>query len=565
MLLSLMSCLTVDGTLESSAAVDPSSQPILGSLAALQSPMPRAQATCQRDQVRNGGVLYDSIQQAVDEAEAGATVTLCDGVFAESVFLYRDIALVSEHGPAFTFLVGDGSGSVLSILHASVQLVGLDISGGTGEPWRSPQGGMVSAGGGIYANDAPLLWLDHVRLHHNKANYGGGVFAAGVDRIVFDNVELTANWADNRGGGAGIVGGEFIASGLWIRMSESVDGGGLALDGVTAHLQDALFEDNTATHEGGGLTAVDSEISLSSCEFSNNTADFGGALALDQSALRTDSTTTMSQNLAKTSGGAIFLRDSELTAIGSALTENQGEHGGAIYLLGGWAVLDGATLERNDSYRGGGLYVTEAASLTLDGGTSVSENSAQDWAGGLAIFSNATLDVPNASISGNAAPYGGGVLAGDVICRWGRAAQVTGNMASVAGGGLYGTAVHFVGDGMLVSGNVAPQGAGILLEEGAEYVGAGDRITDNQAEYGAGLMLLRGATARLEDAEVNRNHATAQGGGAWIGATAGKLNCLDCDWGTGASDNGPEDIATQSATFAAPATFTCDRAGCRSN
>ncbi len=528
-----------------------------------QDPIGPGQTDCVRDHVRLGSELLPGIQEALDQAESGQVLTLCDGIFHESLHLTRDIVLQSEHGLGFTFLVGNQDQSVISTEGAAVTLVGLDITSGGGNLWKDPLGGTVRAGGGVYAADAPLLRLENVRLHHNQAALGGGLFTADVERVELVGVELTANTATERGGGAMLAGGEILAENVWARLGESQSGGGLALEQAIASFNTVVVEDNLATDKGGGLALTTTELVLQNVTLQRNTADYGAAVHLAGGSLVADETTALTDNTGGTSGGGVFARESEVLLVGSTLSGNQADHGGAAYLLGGSAVFRGASLHANNAYRGGGLYITEEASVHFEEDTWVFENTAEAWAGGLAIFGEATLEADHATIAANVAPYGGGLLASEVTCRFGPDTEVRDNIALVGGGGLYANAARLEGSGMLVSGNEAPLGAGVLLEVDAEYVARGDRIVDNRAATGAGLLLYNGGLAWFEDVEVSRNTATEQAGGAWLDQSAGGLGCLDCNWGDGAEDNGPEDIVASDTAYAAPATFTCGLDGCQ--
>jgi len=526
---------------------------------------PAGSEACVRDHAVVEGVAWPSLQDAIDVARTGATVTVCDGVFHESLHLTRDVTLRSEHGLGFTFLVGTAAASVISIEGATVTLVGLDLTSGGGDPWKDPKGGTVIVGGGIYAADAPLLSLESVRIHHNEAQRGGGLFTAEVDQVWLQDVELTANVATERGGGAYLAGGEVSASGLWVRLSEARDGAGLALEQVTAELSGLRVEDCVAAGEGGGVLATGADVVFSDTVLTANAADYGAGLRAQGGSVTADDTTWIGDNDGGTSGGALFLDGVALHLSGTSLTGNQADHGGAAYVMGGTALFDGAVIDDNLGYRGGGLYITDQASVTFDGDTQLTGNTAEAWAGGLAIFGDATLDAPHATLAGNLAPYGGAVLAGSSACTFGADTEVRDNTALEGGGGLYANDASLSGQGMLVSGNTAPLGAGVLLEVDAFYVADGDRIVDNRADKGAGLLMYLGAKARLEDVVVSRNIATELGGGALLHASSGGLTCLDCDWGDGAEDNGPEDIVMANASFTAPPTFRCDASGCAAN
>jgi hypothetical protein len=96
-----------------------------------------------------------------------------------------------------------------------------------------------------------------------------------------------------------------------------------------------------------------------------------------------------------------------------------------------------------------------------------------------------------------------------------------------------------------VRDNVAPIGAGVFADEGASVMILQSRLERNRAtSEGGGLALLGGATAVLVDCVLTGNTASGGGGGAWLharGEQATLLTSHRSDWGTGPTDNTPQD------------------------
>jgi len=92
------------------------------------------------------------------------------------------------------------------------------------------------------------------------------------------------------------------------------------------------------------------------------------------------------------------------------------------------------------------------------------------------------------------------------------------------------------------------------------------RLEGNAATGGGGLAVGTFATATVRDSEVVRNSGYIGGGGASLYGTGTLLISENTDWGSGDTDNTPDDVGildddgdlVQSYTFDGVASFTCD-------
>ncbi|MDP2313783.1 MAG: hypothetical protein Q8P41_12820 [Pseudomonadota bacterium] len=89
-------------------------------------------------------------------------------------------------------------------------------------------------------------------------------------------------------------------------------------------------------------------------------------------------------------------------------------------------------------------------------------------------------------------------------------------------------------------------------------------IEDNQAAEGGGIGVGPGKVLTVRNSQIVGNRAEA-GGGAALAFAGSQLISENTDWGTGADDNAPDDIAITgdhrevyaSFSFGAAASFTC--------
>ncbi len=92
------------------------------------------------------------------------------------------------------------------------------------------------------------------------------------------------------------------------------------------------------------------------------------------------------------------------------------------------------------------------------------------------------------------------------------------------------------------------------------------RLEGNAAAAGGGFDVGTLATKTIRDSEVVRNSGYIGGGGASLYGTGSLLISENTDWGSGETDNIPDDVGildddgelVQSYSFDGVASFTCD-------
>ncbi|MCB9762815.1 MAG: right-handed parallel beta-helix repeat-containing protein [Alphaproteobacteria bacterium] len=148
-----------------------------------------------------------------------------------------------------------------------------------------------------------------------------------------------------------------------LRDGRAEQGGALSVRGGSALIEDCVFEDNTATEEGGALWARDAdeqaraEITITgsvegACRFDGNDAEEGGAMFFEEGAIVSVTGCTFSDNVVQRNanppgqGGAIYQKEAVLCIADSAFVDNH------AYALG---VADG---------RGGAILLKSELDLT---------------------------------------------------------------------------------------------------------------------------------------------------------------------------------------------------------
>ena len=176
--------------------------------------------------------------------------------------------------------------------------------------------------------------------------------------------------------------------------------------------------------KGGGIYS-EGTCSLSSCTISENTADEGAGVCVQDGTFTMENNSLISKNTSGGNGGGIFADGSSITINGGSISEN-------IFL--------------NNRSGGGGIYLTGTARLTMTGGKisgnhPKGETSSDTFGGGVYISGESSIfTMTGGEISGNSAYYGGGVaIIGTFSMSGGTIGGETEDLACTAekGGGVY--------------------------------------------------------------------------------------------------------------------------------
>ncbi|CAM9217775.1 unnamed protein product, partial [Laminaria digitata] len=423
----------------------------------------------------------------------------------------------------------------------------------------------VARGGG--------LTLTGMKLSGGSAEEGGAISSSQAN-LTMDNCTVEGNVATTGNGGAvwanggnlTIVGGQFLSN-----IATRYGGAVLTIDATLVVQSGASFHDNEAIVgsalfcEGSEAAEITSGVlcSLSNAVFTSNNAagedtgdekieDLGGggaAAFLNAKVGVTDS--VFSGNFARIAGGALYGGDNTFIEVnGCTFEDNTSQlYGGAISASS--MTLDGGTMITNNavSKSAGAVLGWDSAGTITFNNVTCSDNSAVSEGGcyygrGTTVINDGTVMHDNSALDGGClfSAIGGDVRVdgGDFMCRVDQrggflyieefsVVTITeglfaNNMATRRAGAIYCSGANGGGGSKLnVEGGVFVNNT--ALELGGAITAWGDTtvvnitgglFTNNTAKfYGGFVFLEEEASLKCENATVTDNYAGDQGGGIY--------------------------------------------------
>lgn len=270
-------------------------------------------------------------------------------------------------------------------------------------------------GGGIYNanNDYAVTFMLSGEISYNTASSGAAIYIGGSANVWIEGGLLQHN-STTSNGGAVLNRGSLYVTGGTFKNNSADKGGAIATSRGNAEISNAQFIGNTAVSYGGAVWAyngsydklssgaiaddinkINPTIFIKSSTFTQNTAVYGGAIAVNYSVTKNAThvidgiqvdiyDVTFDENIATTQGGALFVhhgtssrRATQVTIYEAIMTNNKAEgadetRGGAIYICGkngnvlpAVVTIKGGRIEGNTADKGNGVAVQYAV-LQID-------------------------------------------------------------------------------------------------------------------------------------------------------------------------------------------------------
>ena len=428
---------------------------------------------------------YSSIQDAIDDASSGDTITVAAGTYAEALDLgTKELTLTGagaslvtlkppSGSPALTidggqsattvsgFTITPSSARALYLDAVDITASDLDISGATG----ATQGGAVYISGGS-------LSLSSSTFADDGATYGADLFITAAAQVTLESVDLS--------GGVASWGGAIYAE-----------------DASSLDLTDVTFADSAAAY-AGAVYAEDCALTMTRVDGSRTSSTYyGGFAALVSSTLAAEDLSIVDPSGSRTYGGGIYADEADITWSGGGVSgariayASSGYTGGGLYLSGDSTLTaSGLLFEDNEAHSGAGIALIEAsAELSA---VEFDANSAYRAGGGLYLATSSEVDCSACVFVDNEAKRGG-------------AADVTSSSRLVDDAGEYTDNVATDEDG----------GALRVTDEGRLTMSS-CVLSGNLADQSGGAIYLEdpGAAVSLESCELEANETTSGDGGA---------------------------------------------------
>ena len=356
-----------------------------------------------------GGAIYvkenGSVSDGVDVADGESVIKKAGSVFISNtaknggaIYLAKVedaeknpdhvAAIATLEGTVFTSNTATSSGGAIYGSSGSlVSLAGASLTSNSSEEG----GAIMLASGSMFTDNASTF-----NLNIATAGEGGAIHSGG--NITLVGTSFTENRADAdgmRGGAIYLTAGALVADGISAEGNTSKgNGGAMVLTGAAdSRIVNSTFKSNVSGNRAGVIYLNGTVLITAGCEFSENTAVYGGAIYVTTSSNYTDGdeknagslfvSNTANDGGALYSTGKVALRGTEFksnTASGNAsaiytsnkmsldsvsVTENVAGGTAAIYVGGGsFSVCGDTTVKDNE---GGNVYLKSGRVITVTG------------------------------------------------------------------------------------------------------------------------------------------------------------------------------------------------------
>ncbi len=336
-------------------------------------------------------------------------------------------------------------------------------------------------GGAVFMRDGVMT---NCNFMGNTAMYGSAVCFDSSNSVSVIDCNFINNTATGYGGAIKLISGSIENCNF---TNNSADWGGAVYSDeiTTVELKSCNFINNSANATGGAVY-VYSEATLTDCNFTNNSADWGAAAIMDSGSLKdcnfannyanngsaiyfyiggnvtncnfTKNKATekggaiftldyinifdslFNNNIANNSGGAVYIDSScSDSKISSAFINNSAKNGGAIYFNDKIEnVTINSIFKDNDAERNGGAIYVQKQSMNSNFSSEFYNNKAINAIGGAIFFRNSVENNTFESIfANNYALYGGAIMFYNKANNNKFSSNFTSNVAKSCGGAMF--------------------------------------------------------------------------------------------------------------------------------
>ena len=466
---------------------------------------------------------YDEIQDAIDAARTGDTITIAAGSYPECLDT-RGLMLTLEGAGRYTTTldcrggadnaIDISSGGTVAISGLAIEntgargIIAVDAALSLSDVLIEGTGTTSGLHGGALYIEGGDVTLDDIELDHNAAAYGAAMYVTGAAVVTVSTATITDGWAGY--GGA-----------IYQATDDTV---GAPL--VT--LIDAEITDNSATYGGAIWVEADGELETEGCTFEDNTGTYGYGPAVlmgaDGRYNSTDDTFSTNTGSYYNYGQVYVSAGGSLDVDGSSFTGGSTSYGGGIYATNATLHIEGATFDSNTATYGGAVYA-DSNSTVIVGDSDFTDNTGTYYGGGL-FLSGGVASISDSTFSGGTTTYyyGAGIYAASLTALDLDTVDFDANDASPGyrgyGGAVFATNTPIWSTDSTFADNTALNngGAVYLSGQGYDHHFGGGSFTSNVASSSGGgvYSYYQVGTLSFEEVDFDGNEA-ASGGGAVYG------------------------------------------------
>ncbi|MBQ9026301.1 MAG: hypothetical protein IJ104_08025, partial [Methanobrevibacter sp.] len=360
----------------------------------------------------------------------------------------------------------------------------------------------------ISSNTADSIWIQ-----------GGVMYARPDNNMTISNSEFRNCWSLKEAGalylqGGGSLGFKLInntfinntAKGAKVTNDNDLGGGAILIKGVnTISIVNANFTNNTANF--GGAIVIHSLTGASICTITNATFDGNKAILGGQICGKgggiyslkpfTANNLTFMNGEAANAGGGMFISNVEMTYTDLTFINNTAEiNGGGLYWDRNAVTINSMTFINNSAATGGAIYIPKGGSST-----------------------SLLTTVSNSNFTDNSADYGGAIYAngGHMVFSYN---NFTNNSAVFDGGAIY-TPVSNNGVDIAYSnfiGNTAAGDGGAIYSgnQGSTNRNIHDSNFTNNSALNGGAVYIANDYQVIQSCNFDGNNATRDGGAVYV-------------------------------------------------
>jgi predicted outer membrane repeat protein len=346
---------------------------------------------------------YTSLSSAMAQATAGETIRVATGTYRPTISNYRTLSFkLAKNIALYGGYAGYGASNPdarSTLLYPSI------LSGDIGATNDNSDNSfhVVDASG----TDATSV-LDGFTVAAGNANglinAGGGLYCD-LGSPTINNCTFVANSGSGSGGAVLLI--DSSAPALHACTFTANAGGAVCIEGSSSNVSACTFQGNTAPNGWGAAIHIDTSgtVTLSNCNFSGNSALYGGAASDSSGTTVTYTNCTFTQNHA-TNGGALYNSAVSPTILDCTFDGNTATRGGAInYQSASTPNVYNCLFVGNTAAQDGGAVYGDATNMAFYECT-LAYNLSPSRGGGVSSLESQSYTFQDCVLWGNSAPTG---------------------------------------------------------------------------------------------------------------------------------------------------------------